>query len=48
MPYANPADRTKFERERAKKRRSLGLCANCNQLARPGKTRCQDCATKQR
>ena len=45
MPYADPEDRRKFERERARERRSLGLCATCNNRARPGKTRCKSCST---
>ena len=41
MPYANQADRRRFEAARAAKRRAAGLCANCNAPALPGQTRCQ-------
>ena len=47
MPYAK-ATRREQEKTRAAKRRASGLCANCNAKARPGKTRCQTCATKKR
>ena len=46
MPYANPADRKAFEALRAETRRASGLCANCNEKAREGKTRCADCAKR--
>ena len=35
--------RTAEERQR---RKELGLCRDCNNLAVPGKTRCPDCAEK--
>ena len=46
MPYANPADRKAYETLRAENRRAQGLCQNCNRKARPGKTRCADCAKR--
>ena len=47
MPYAK-ATRREQEKARSEKRRALGLCKACSDPARPGKTRCQPCATKQR
>ena len=43
-----PAKRKAFELARSRKRRALGLCKTCSNPARPGKTRCQKCATAQR
>ena len=47
MPYAKAARRAQ-EKARSDRRRALGLCKSCRFPARPGKTRCQPCATKQR
>ena len=48
MPYADPEDRRRFEMERARRRRSLGLCANCTAKAMPGHVRCQTCFNRWR
>ena len=48
MPYADPANRRRFEQGRAAKRRAAGLCATCNQLALPDKSRCMACHNKRR
>ena len=45
MPYANPEDRRRYERERARKRRSQGLCINCGSQATAG-PHCQACRDK--
>ena len=49
MPtYARPEDNRAWERLRAERRRNAGLCANCNDQAEPGKSRCAKCADKRR
>ena len=40
--------RKAFEKARSETRRALGLCKTCSAKARPGKTRCQPCATAKR
>ena len=45
-PYANPEDRRRYEQQRAAERAAQGLCRNCNEKARPGKSRCQECQDK--
>ena len=47
MPYAK-ATRKEAEKARSQRRQAMGLCKACNAKARPGKTRCQDCATLKR
>ena len=47
MPYAK-GTRSEQEKARSDKRRALGLCKTCSDKARPGKTRCQPCATAKR
>ena len=47
MPYAKGTSKPK-EKARSETRRALGLCKTCSAKARPGKTRCQPCATAKR
>lgn len=47
MPYADPERRKQHKRDRAAKRRSLGLCANGEHLARPGMALCKACQDAQ-
>ena len=49
MPtYARPEDNRAYNKLRAERRRKAGLCANCNNQAEPGKSRCEPCAAKRR
>ena len=45
-PYADPDKRNAMLRRIAKKRRSAGLCASCNQKVQEGKSRCADCEAR--
>ena len=40
MPFADPERRRAYHRERQRRRRAAGLCAQCNQSVVDGQTRC--------
>ncbi len=40
MPFADPERRRAYHRERQRRRRAAGLCAQCNQSVVEGQTRC--------
>ena len=42
MPFADPERRRAYHRERQRRRRAAGLCAQCNQSVVDGQTRCVD------
>ena len=48
MPYADPEAQRRYWRERARKRRSQGLCGTCNGKAAPERARCRPCLEKGR
>ena len=43
MPYKDPDRQRAWLREKTRRRRKAGLCANCAQPAQPGRARCQEC-----